>query len=31
MVARKNKKENGRWTASATPAVLQGGKLQWEK
>ncbi len=31
MVARNIKKEHGRWTASAVPAVLHDGKLQWEK
>ena len=31
MVARNVKKENGRWTASAAPASLKDGKLEWEK
>lgn len=31
MVARNVKKDNGRWTASATPAILRNGKLEWEK
>lgn len=31
MVARNIKKDNGRWTASATPAILRNGKLEWEK
>lgn len=31
MVARNIKKDDGRWTASASPAVLKDGKLEWEK
>lgn len=31
MVARNIKIENGRWTASAAPAVLREGRLEWEK
>ena len=30
MVARNIKKDNGRWTASAAPAVLRNGRLEWE-
>ncbi len=31
MVARNIKKDNGRWTASAAPAILRNGKLEMEK
>jgi hypothetical protein len=31
MVARNIKKEKGRWTASASPAILKDGRLEWEK
>ncbi|NLY02821.1 MAG: hypothetical protein GXY83_42755 [Rhodopirellula sp.] len=31
MVARNVKKDNGRWTASAAPAILRDGRLEWEK
>jgi hypothetical protein len=31
MVARNIKKGKGRWTASASPAVLRNGQLEWEK
>lgn len=31
MVARNVKKDNGRWTASAAPAILRNGRLEWEK
>lgn len=31
MVARNIKKENGRWTASAAPAILKDGRLEMEK
>jgi hypothetical protein len=31
MVARNIKKENGRWTASAAPAILKEGKLVMEE
>lgn len=31
MVARNIKKENGRWTASAAPAILRDGQLEMEK
>ena len=31
MVARNVKKDNGRWTASAAPAVLRNGRLEMEK
>jgi hypothetical protein len=31
MVARNVKKDNGRWTASAAPAVMRNGRLEWEK
>jgi hypothetical protein len=31
MVARNIKKDNGRWTASASPTILRNGKLEWEK
>jgi hypothetical protein len=31
MVARNVKKDNGRWTASAAPAVMRNGILEWEK
>jgi len=30
MVARNIKKDNGRWTASAAPAILKNGRLEWE-
>ncbi|MDD4268409.1 MAG: hypothetical protein GXY25_10515 [Pirellulaceae bacterium] len=30
MVARNIKKDNGRWTASAAPAILRNGGLEWE-
>lgn len=29
MVARNVKKDNGRWTASAAPAILRNGRLEW--
>ena len=31
MVARNVKKDNGRWTASASPAILRNGRLEREK
>lgn len=31
MVARNIKKDNERWTASAAPAVLRNGQLEWER
>ena len=31
MVARNVTKDNGRWTASAAPAILRNGRLEWEK
>lgn len=30
MVARNIKKDNGRWTASASPAIVRNGRLEWE-